>query len=115
MCIRDSYYSDYTDTATKFYRKEAWPCCSGTFAQITADYGISTYLRAEAGRRLYVNLYVPSRVTTELGGQRVTVTQETNYPVTNTSRFTIETAKPAEFAIALRIPAWAGPATRMKM
>ena len=108
------YYSDYTHTATKFYRKEAWPCCSGTFAQVTADYGISAYLVAEPARRLYVNLYAPSRVTTELGGQRVTITQQTDYPVANTSRFTIESAKPAEFSIALRIPAWAGPATQMK-
>jgi hypothetical protein len=108
------YYSDYTNSATKFYRKEAWPCCSGTFAQITADYGISAYLVGERGRGLYVNLYVPSRVTTGLGGQRVTVNQETNYPASNTSRFTIEVPKPAEFGITLRIPAWAGPATRMK-
>ncbi|HET7809891.1 MAG TPA: beta-L-arabinofuranosidase domain-containing protein [Steroidobacteraceae bacterium] len=108
------YYSDYTNTATKFYRKEAWPCCSGTFAQVTADYGISTCLVADGGRGLYVNLYAPSRVTTGLGGQRVTVIQETNYPATNASRFTIEAARPARFAISLRIPAWSGPATRIR-
>jgi len=109
------YYSDYTHSASKFYRKEAWPCCSGTFAQITADYGVSAFLVAEPARRLYVNLYAPSRVTTELGGQRVTLTQQTAYPATNTSRFTVEVAKPVEFGLALRVPAWAGPATRMTL
>jgi len=108
------YYSDYHASARKVYRGQAWPCCSGTFAQLTADYGISAYLVSRDSRGLYVNLYVPSRVTTALGGQRVTITQDTTYPSTNTSRFTIEVAKPTSFAFALRVPAWAGRATRMK-
>ena len=46
---------------SKFYHEDKWPCCSGTFPQITADYGISSYFRAPGA--VYVNLFVPSRVT----------------------------------------------------
>jgi len=107
------YYSDYNGSAKKVYRGQAWPCCSGTFAQLTADYGISSYLLD--GTTLHVNLYVPSRVKLAIDGQPVVVTQHTDYPVTNTSRFTLDLPAPASFGIALRIPRWAGPATQVKL
>ena len=107
------YYSDYNARASKGYRGEAWPCCSGTFAQLTADYGISSYL--VEGATLYVNLYVPSRARLDIDGQDVIVTQHTNYPAANSSRFTVDLAQPANFGIALRIPRWAGPATQVKL
>lgn len=105
------YYADYAHNAGKFYRGEAWPCCSGTFIQLAADYGISTYLREDA--RLYVNLYVPSSVDLKVDGRTVTVRQHTAYPVESTSTFEVRTPAPARFALLLRIPAWAGPATRI--
>ncbi len=37
------YYSDYNNDSSKVYYPQQWPCCSGTFPQITADYGISSY------------------------------------------------------------------------
>ena len=38
------YYSDYNNVdAKKAYHRDKWPCCSGTFPQLTADYGINTY------------------------------------------------------------------------
>ena len=72
------YYSDYNMDAVKSDYEEKWPCCSGTFPQLAADYGISSYFRSPKG--LYVNLYVPSRVTWRQGDARVTLTQETQYP-----------------------------------
>jgi len=113
------YYSDYhsgdrSPSAHKVYRGQAWPCCSGTFAQLSADYGVSAYLLDGTVPTLLVNLYVPSRVTVPLNGEKVTITQATEYPAGNTSRFTIDVARPTTFGIELRIPAWAGPATRLK-
>jgi len=104
------YYSDYNNVfAKKGYYKDKWPCCSGTFPQITADYGISSYLHDDSD--IYVNLYVPSRVTWSAGGNRVVLTQKTAYPYNPTTSIEIGSAKAREFAIWLRIPAWAGPAT----
>ena len=55
------YYSDYNNDGSKVYHPYKWHCCTGTFSQITADYGISSYFHD--GEGIYVNLYVPSRVT----------------------------------------------------
>ncbi len=103
------YYSDYNNDGSKFYREEKWTCCTGTFAQITADYGISAYFHDHDG--IYVNLYVPSRITWARGGERISLTQLTNYPHQPTSQIAIATEKPAAFPVYLRIPAWAGPGT----
>lgn len=103
------YYSDYHETATKFYRGELWPCCSGTFIQLTADYGISSYLSDDSG--LYVNLYVPSKAQMTLGRTTVKLEQVTQYPLNDTSRIHVGLSAPARFAVHLRIPTWAGPET----
>jgi DUF1680 family protein len=104
------YYSDYNNRyAAKGYYKDKWPCCSGTFPQLTADYGISSYFHDREG--VYVNLYTPSRVTWNQGGARVTLAQRTNYPYDLSSQIDVTADKPATFAIFVRMPAWAGPKT----
>lgn len=101
------YYSDYNNVfARKCYYKDAWPCCSGTFPQVTADYGISSYFRDAS--TLYVNLYTPSRVTWNREDSRVTCTQQTDYPFRRSTRLSFSLNKPSGFSLALRIPAWMG-------
>jgi DUF1680 family protein len=104
------YYSDYNNQfAKKGYHRDKWPCCSGTFPQITADYGISSYFSDAEG--IYVNLFVPSRVTWMQNGARVSLTQKTNYPYHPTTQIEISSDKSSAFAVFLRIPAWAEPGT----
>ena len=103
------YYSDYNNDGSKFYHNNQWTCCTGTFAQVTADYGISAYFRDTEG--IYVNLYVPSRVTFHRGTEHIALTQLTNYPHHPTSQIEISAAQSAKFPVYLRIPAWAGPRT----
>ena len=105
------YYSDYNDSATKFYHQDKWPCCSGTFPQITADYGISSYLRGPDG--VYVNLYVPSQLSWSQQGTRCTLVQRTQYPYSAETSMELQMEKPAVFVIYLRVPAWAGIATHL--
>jgi DUF1680 family protein len=105
------YYADYNNSATKFYHQDKWPCCSGTFPQITADYGISSYLSAPDG--VYVNFYVPSQVTWKQGGTRCTLVQNTQYPYQPETTISLQMEKPESFAIYLRIPGWAGPGTQL--
>ena len=100
------YYSDYNMDAVKSDYEEKWPCCSGTFPQLTADYGISSYFRSPKG--LYVNLYVPSRVTWKQGDANVTLTQETQYPTVGETTLKLTMDREERFAVALRIPRWAG-------
>ena len=106
------YYSDYNSAgAKKVYYKDKWPCCSGTFPQLTADYGISSYYPAKEG--IYVNLFLPSRVRWVQGGTHCTLTQQTRYPTTNAIQLQLDIARPEMFAIHLRVPAWADTKTRI--
>jgi uncharacterized protein len=107
------YYSDYNKTAKKVHYPQKWPCCSGTFIQLTADYHISTYLQGKDG--VYVNLYLPSKLSWTQGGTQATITQLTEYPRTNTSQLQVGLAKPESFTMYLRIPAWAGAKTRVSV
>jgi DUF1680 family protein len=119
------YYSDYHASARKSYERiipdakyrwdkdDKWPCCSGTFPQLTADYGISSYLRAQDG--IYVNLYVPSRVSWKQGAARCSILQETDYPAGSGITLTLTAPPSNDFTVFLRIPAWAGKGTTVSV
>ena len=100
------YYSDYNHDGSKVYHPYKWHCCTGTFSQVTADYGISSYFHDGDG--VYVNLFVPSRVTWIARRARMALTQKTNYPHTPSTEIAIETDRDAAFPVYVRIPAWAG-------
>jgi uncharacterized protein len=103
------YYSDYNTAAKKVHHHDKWPCCSGTFPQLAADYGISSYYQGSDG--LYVNLFLPSRVSWSQNGTPCSLTQTTDYPHANTSLFEFKLARPESFAVYVRIPEWAGAKT----
>jgi hypothetical protein len=107
------YYADYNADAAKVDYDQKWPCCSGTFPQLTADYGISSYLRSPQG--IYVNLYVPSRVSWRQANARVSLTQHTEYPRDGETTLQLKLDRAERFTVALRVPAWAGPHTAVKV
>src|SRR5215471_3243467 len=108
------YYSDYNNgAAKKVYYKDKWPCCSGTFPQLTADYGISSYYPAKNG--IYVNLFLPSKVTWTQNGTRCTLTQSTQYPKLNATELRFQLARTEGFAVYLRVPSWADAKTRVSV
>ena len=99
------YYSDYNFHGRKFYKQDHWPCCSGTLPQVAADYRINTYFRDAGG--LYINLYIPSTVRWTQDGAQVSLTQKSGYPFDGAVKFDLTVSRTTEFAIHLRIPAWA--------
>lgn len=101
------YYSDYATTGKKVWYGQKWPCCSGTFPQLAADYHISTYLRAADG--VYVNLFTPSSVQWTDGGGRYGLKQETKYPFDNKIQIQVSASSPKEYTLYVRIPEWATP------
>ncbi len=105
------YYADYNQDASKVDYGQKWPCCSGTFPQLTADYGISSYFRSPQG--IYVNLFVPSRLTWTQGSARVSLTQETHYPDLGETSLRLQLDRPQRFSVHLRVPAWAGRQTML--
>jgi uncharacterized protein len=101
------YYSDYAATGKKVWYGQKWPCCSGTFPQLAADYHISTYLRSADG--VYVNLFSPSRVQWNDGGARFGLTQKTKYPFDNKIQIEVSGSQSKDYTLYIRIPSWATP------
>jgi DUF1680 family protein len=100
------YYSDYARTGKKVWYRDKWPCCSGTFPQLAADYHISTYLRSADG--VYVNLFTPSTVRWTADGAKLGLTQRTKYPFENTVAIEVAASRPTDYVLYVRIPGWAG-------
>ena len=99
------YYSDYHAGAHKQYFPSAWPCCSGTYPENTADYPLDIYFHDDDG--LYVNLFTPSKVRWQCNGKTVTVEQTTEFPKSDTMTFVVHTKGAANFALNVRVPEWA--------
>ena len=103
-CGVSQYYSDYNSQGgTKFYGGP-WTCCTGTRVQAVADYYDLIYFKDAGG--LYVNLFAPSTVKWRHGEEQVTLGQRTNFPEEAATELTVHCDKPAEFTIAVRVPAW---------
>lgn len=107
------YYSDYNNDGAKVYYPQPWPCCSGTFPQVTADYGISSYFYSPQG--VYVNLFVPSQVKFRQKGTPFSIEQRTKYPYANGIAMHVWGQSPQTFTIALRVPKWAGKNTEVSV
>ena len=97
------YYADYRlGIATKLPHWDDWPCCSGTYLQNVAHLPDLVYFGSAAG--ISVNLYVPSTLEWEHDGATRTLTQQTEFPVADTSTMTVGGA--GQFALSLRVPSW---------
>jgi hypothetical protein len=99
------YYSDYHFDTTKSYFPDAWPCCSGTLPQVTADYRLLVYFQDHSG--VFVNLYLPSQLKwTNSDGAEVKLTQSGDYPFASNINLRMNVSRPSSFALRLRIPGW---------
>jgi uncharacterized protein len=107
---RTPYYSDYRlGGGQKNYYRDSWPCCSGTYIQDAVDYHDLIYFKSE--RALYVNLFIPSRVSWSVDGTPVQVEQRTDFPVSDSTTLTIQPAQPARFSLRFRVPGWTSQAS----
>lgn len=102
---RTFYYSDYNFKGRKVYSAHRWPCCSGTHPQVAADYRINTYFRDPQG--VYVNLYLPSTLRWMQSSSQIELTQKSEYPFDGRVVIAVKASQSSEFAVNLRIPAWA--------
>jgi DUF1680 family protein len=100
------YYSDYRiGGARKIYHMDGtWPCCSGTYPQVIADYHNVLYFREPRG--IAVNLFVPSRVVWNQSGTEIRIEQETSFPQSDTTILTVRPAKATPFDLKFRVPGW---------
>ncbi len=83
----------------RFNGPMAWPYFTKSLWGATPDGGLAALA------------YAPNHVTVLLGGQMVTVQEQTNYPFEESIRFTVVCDKPVRFPLQFRIPLWADGAT----
>lgn len=80
------------------------PCCPPNIGRLVASVG--QYVYSAGDDEIAVHLYVQSRAAIALGGAKLTLSQETEYPWSGAVAIEIEGDRPAEFTLALRIPGW---------
>jgi DUF1680 family protein len=104
------YYMDYhLGSCLKYYSRNAFTCCSGTYFQNIAEYSNLVYFRD--AKSLFVNLYVPSDVEWQGPAGTVKVVQTTQYPEADRSMLKLTIERPATFALKLRVPGWSNGVT----
>jgi DUF1680 family protein len=101
---------DATDKFQTRYRyspvhKEAAVCCVPNAGRITPSYVQNAWMMQQD--TLVATLFGPSELVTTVGGQRITVRQETRYPYDSNIWFYIKAAKQQPFFLKIRKPAWA--------
>ncbi|WP_267395969.1 MULTISPECIES: glycoside hydrolase family 127 protein [unclassified Sphingomonas] len=84
---------------------DAFWCCVGTGMESHAKHGEAIFWEGDG--TLLVNLYIPAEAQWKARGADLTL--DTRYPFEPESRLTLTgLSKPGRFAIALRVPGWAG-------
>ena len=87
-------------------------CCVGSGMENHSKYAESIYYEGADGS-LYVNLFIPSKLTWKSNG--VTITQTTSFPESAQTVFTIQTSEPKQFTMRFRSPSWASKGMLMKI
>jgi hypothetical protein len=97
------------------FKRSPWfgvPCCPTTIARFVPSLGQYIYSQSDDG--LWVNLFVASKATTQVGPGEVTLVQQTNYPWEGDVRIEVTPDSPRELTLRVRMPGWAAnPALRV--
>jgi DUF1680 family protein len=84
---------------------ECWWCCNSHGG--AAIYETMRYVLTSGENMISLNLFFPISATVSVGGQPVAVSVETEYPAKGRIQIALNPAEPSEFALRLRVPAWA--------
>ncbi len=79
-------------------------CCTANFSQGWPKLALSAFLRTEKG--ILSAVLTPGSVHTQMNGQKVSVTLDTQYPFRSLLRYTVHCPAPVSFELAVRIPAF---------
>ncbi len=89
---------------------QTFTCCVGSGMENHAKYNEGIYYEGNDGS-LYVNLFIPSVINWKY--KKVSITQKTNFPEENRTRFLITAASPTSFVLKIRRPGWSAAMPRV--
>lgn len=100
-----AYFMPMSSGAGRTYStmEESFWCCMGSGMESHAKHGDSIYWQS-GGERLFVNLFVPSRVRWSDGGMDLRL--DTGFPLEEEVRLTVATAPAQPRTLAVRLPGW---------
>ncbi len=103
----ESFFYDNPLASTGTHHRQPWfgcPCCPPNLARLFASLG--QYVYGQGASEIVVHLYVQGTARVRLGGEQITLHQETEYPWDGRITLRIEPEQTATFGLRLRIPAW---------
>jgi len=103
--LASGYWKVYNTPFNSFW------CCTGTGLENHAKYGNTIYFHDD--NALYVNLFIASQLDWLEKG--ATIRQETGFPHQQGTTLVINTKKPTELAIHIRVPYWATKGVTIKI
>lgn len=80
-------------------------CCPANLARLMAQ--LPGLIYAQRDREIFVNLFIASEATLDLGGTRTQVSQTTEYPWEGRVAIRVRPDAPVDATLAIRIPGWA--------
>jgi DUF1680 family protein len=89
------------------HRRQEWfdcACCPPNIARLIAS--LPGYFYNTSDNGIWVNFYAESRAHINLGGNKVTLIQETNYPWDGDIKITVNPEREETFSLHLRVPGW---------
>lgn len=106
-CTRDNRYqiTGELGNRSKFSPANQPACCNPNYVRTLPLYVRAMWMKTPEGG-LAATLYGPSEVNTVLGGTRVTIKEQTDYPFSSRVALLIEAERPIEFPLVLRNPGW---------
>ena len=103
------FYVNPLSSRGRHHRQEFYGCACCPTNVVRFMPSLPGYVYATGADAVYVNLYAASEAKVTVGDAAVKLTQETRYPWDGRVRIAVAPARPAEFAVCLRIPAWCAP------
>ncbi len=89
------------------HQRQAWfgcACCPSNICRFIPS--LPGYVYAVRDRSVYVNLFLSNASQFSVGGKKVAISQQTDYPWDGDVRLTIDKNQAGAFALKLRIPGW---------
>ncbi len=80
-------------------------CCPSNLARFVPS--VAGYVYAVKNKDIYVNLFMESSSNIVVNGQKINITQTTNYPWSGDIHFSLTTSKIQPATLKIRIPGWA--------
>jgi uncharacterized protein len=101
------FYGNPLASLGNHFRREWFgtACCPANIARLTASVG--DYIYGASAEGIWVNLFIGSKSTLQVGKVEVPIELETNYPWEGNIKIMVEPKTKSRFTMNIRVPGWA--------